>query len=216
MVLRDHRVLRYDARGHGESTGSQDPATYTWPALAGDLLLLLEHVAPGEQVHGVGPSMGAATLLHAALRDPARFASLTLVVPPTAWETRDPQRATYLRNADLVEERGLEAFVELGLTAPVVPALADVPRTAPAVREALLPALLRGAAASDLPSLEELATIEAPTLVLAWSEDPTHPVSTAKALDDTLPKTRLVVARTPYGLMAWPSLFADHVTDERE
>lgn len=211
-ALRDHRVLRYDARGHGNSTGSTEPATYTWPQLADDLLQLLEHVAPGEQVHGVGPSMGSATLLHAALLDPARFSSLTLVVPPTAWESRMAQRATYLLNADLIERKGIEAFVELGLTSPVVPALADAPRTPPAVTEELLPALLRGAATSDLPPLRELASIDAPTLILAWSDDPTHPVSTAVQLADTLPNARLVVAQTPYGVMAWPGLFADHVT----
>lgn len=212
MALRGHRVLRYDARGHGGSTGSTDPTTYMWPSLADDLLRLLEHVAPGERVHGVGPSMGSATLLHAALREPERFATLTLLVPPTAWESRTAQRATYLVNADLVERQGLGAFVELGLTAPVVPAMADAPRTAPDVVETLLPALLRGAAMSDLPPLRELATITAPTLLLAWSDDPTHPVSTATALADSMPNARLVLARTPYGLMAWPSLFADHVT----
>ena len=77
-------LLRYDARGHGRSTGRPDPADYTWDRLADDLLALLAHRAPGRAVHGVGPSMGTGTLLHAAVRDPGRFASLTLVVPPTA------------------------------------------------------------------------------------------------------------------------------------
>ena len=211
-ALRDHRVLRYDARGHGNSTGGTDPAMYTWPHLAQDLLDLLDEVAPGEQVHGVGPSMGSVTLLHAALRDPGRFATLTLVVPPTIWETRMAQRATYLLNADLIEREGLDAFVELGLTAPIVPALAEVPRTMPTVPAELMPALLRGAATSDLPPAKELATIQTRTLILAWSDDPTHPVSTATQLADVLPHARLVVARTPYGMMAWPGLFADHVT----
>lgn len=211
-ALRDHRVLRYDARAHGRSTGTAEPSTYMWPHLADDLLQLLDDVAPGEQVHGVGPSMGSATLLHAALREPARFASLTLVVPPTAWETRMAQRATYLLNADLIEREGIDAFVELGLTAPIVPALAGAPRTLPAVPEALLPALFRGAATSDLPPAHDLTEIDAPTLVLAWSDDETHPVSTATTLAGTLPNARLVVAQTPYGVMAWPGLFADHVT----
>lgn len=211
-ALGGHRILRYDARGHGNSTGNRDPTSYTWPRLADDLLQLLEHVAPGQTVHGVGPSMGSATLLHAALQDPGRFASLTLMVPPTAWATRMAQRATYLLNADLVEREGIGRFVELGLTAPIVPALADAPRTLPAVSEEVLPALLRGAATSDLPHPAELATIDVPTLILAWTDDPTHPVMTADKLAETLPDTRLVVARTPYGVMAWPGLFADHVT----
>jgi 3-oxoadipate enol-lactonase len=210
-ALRDHRVLRYDARGHGGSTGSDRPSDYAWPHLADDLLALLDHVAPGEQVHGVGPSMGSATLLHAAVCDPARFASLTLVVPPTAWETRRAQAATYLVNADLVEREGLGAFLELGLTAPPVPALADAPHTLPEVPEELLPSVLRGAAATDLPPPDAVSTLDVPTLVLAWTDDPTHPVSTAERLGELLPESRLVVAQTPYGIMAWPGLFADHV-----
>jgi 3-oxoadipate enol-lactonase len=211
-ALRDHRVMRYDARGHGNSTGSKDPDDYAWDHLADDLLALLDHAAPGEQVHGVGTSMGSATLLHAALRDPTRFASLTLVVPPTAWETRRAQARTYLVNADLVEREGIGAFVELGLAAPVVPALAEAPHTEPMVEEALLPTVLRGAASTDMPTPESLQSIEVPTLVLAWGDDPTHPVSTAALLHELLPGSRLVVARTPYGVMAWPGLFADHVT----
>ncbi|RAE52742.1 alpha/beta hydrolase, partial [Burkholderia multivorans] len=64
------RLLRYDARGHGLSTGRPVAEDYRWPSLAEDLLALLDIHFPGERVHGVGPSMGAATLLHALLLDP--------------------------------------------------------------------------------------------------------------------------------------------------
>lgn len=211
-ALEGHRVLRYDARGHGRSSGPpDDPASYSWPRLADDLLALLDHVAPGEQVHGLGPSMGSATLLHAALREPRRFATLTLLVPPTAWESRVPQRQRYLANADLIEQHGMTTYLEQALSNPVVPAMADAPQTLPDVPEELLPALLRGASASDLPAPAELAAITTPALVLAWSDDPMHPESTANALAETLPDARLVLARTPYGLTAWPALFADHL-----
>ena len=46
-ALSGARVLRYDARGHGESTGDLDPDSYRWDRLAGDLLALLDEVAPG-------------------------------------------------------------------------------------------------------------------------------------------------------------------------
>ena len=210
-VLHGHRVLRYDARGHGRSAGGGHPSRYAWHHLAADLLALLDHVAPGERVHGVGPSMGTGTLLHAAVRDPGRFASLTLVVPPTAWTTRRMQAATYLSNAEVVERRGLDEFVALARARSGPPALADAPLTEPSVAEHLLPAVLRGAASTDLPDPADVARIDAPTLVLAWSEDPTHPLSTAALLHELVDDSRLVVARTPYGIMAWPSLFADHV-----
>ena len=37
-ALRSHRILRYDARGHGGSTGTPEPQTYRWDRLAADLL----------------------------------------------------------------------------------------------------------------------------------------------------------------------------------
>ncbi len=125
------RLLRYDARGHGRSTGRPVPEDYRWERLADDLLRLLDHVFPDEPVHGVGPSMGCATLLHAITRAPERFSALTLVVPSTAWETRQAKAADYLAAADLVEQRGMAAFVEAGRLAPRPPATVEAPETVP-------------------------------------------------------------------------------------
>jgi 3-oxoadipate enol-lactonase len=205
------RVLRYDARGHGASTGDVDADSYRWDRLADDLLALLDVLAPGERVHGVGPSMGTGTLLHAAVRDPARFASLTLLIPPTAGPTRVAQAETYRRNAALVEREGVGALVALGQNAPVPPALADAPETYPAVEEALLPTVLRGAASTDLPPADQLRGIAAPTLVLAWSGDAAHPLSTAERLRELVPATRMVVARAPHEVVGWGSLVAEHI-----
>lgn len=210
-ALRGHRILRFDARAHGGSTGTLRESDYGWDSLARDLLKLLDQVAPGESVHGVGPSMGAGTLLHAAVRDPDRFRSLTLVTPPTAWKTRRMQGEVYRANADIVERAGIAALLELGHTAPVPPALADAPVTDLTVTADLLPTVLRGAAATDLPAKREIRRIEAPTLILAWTGDRTHPLKTARRLEALIPRSRLVIARSPYGVMAWPGLFAEHV-----
>ena len=209
---RRRRLLRYDARGHGESTGVGHPSGYAWHRLADDLLALLDHVFPRTRVHGVGPSMGTGTLLHAAVRNPSRFASLTLAIPPTAWETRRAQGQAYRDNADLVEREGVGAFVELGSTAPGPPAMAGAPVTLPSISEALLPTVLRGAGDTDLPPPEVVARITVPVLLLAWTDDPSHPLSTAQALHELLPDSRLVVARTPAEVLSWPGLFADQVT----
>ncbi|MFT3860810.1 alpha/beta fold hydrolase [Micropruina sp.] len=211
-ALRGHRIVRYDARGHGFSSGDLDPHSYTWQALASDLLALLDVLSPDRPVHGIGTSMGCGTLLHAAVRVPDRFASLTLVTPPTAWETRKAKSEAYRHNADLVSQGGIEAFLELGNNTPEPPVLADVPLAKPSVTECLLPSVLRGAADSNLPPLLTVAQITAPTLILAWADDPAHPLRTAEALHQTMPDSRRVIARTPYGIMAWPALFADHVS----
>lgn len=205
------RLLRYDARGHGHSTGRSVPEDYRWPALAEDLLALLDEWFPGERVHGVGPSMGTGTLLHAAVRDPARFAGLTLLVPATAWRTRAAKAEIYRKNARLIEEQGLDAFLAADLGAPRPPATAGTPETGPDVTEALLPALFRGAALSDLPDPAAIATLEVPTTVLAWIDDPAHPVSTAEALVELLPNSTMEIARTPADLARWPAILCADV-----
>ncbi|MBE7324523.1 alpha/beta hydrolase [Nocardioides sp. Y6] len=205
------RLLRYDARGHGRSTGRAVAEDYRWHAIADDLLALLDAWLPGEAVHGVGPSMGCATLLHAAVKDPERFTSLTLLVPPTAWETRQAKAADYLRAADIVERIGMDAFVQASRMVPRPPATAGTPETVPDVSEELLPSLMRGAALSDLPPREAIAGIDVPVTILAWIDDPTHPVSTAEALAHLLPNARLEVARTPHDVARWPEVLCEDV-----
>ncbi|MFC9786333.1 alpha/beta fold hydrolase [Rhodococcus sp. NPDC127528] len=205
------RLLRYDARGHGRSTGRAVPEDYRWPVLADDLLRLLDHWFPGERVHGVGPSMGTGTLLHAAVRDPGRFAGLTLMVPATAWRTRAAKAGDYRRNAAMIEEQGLDAFLGADLAVSRPPATVRAPETVPDVAERLLPSLFRGAALSDLPAPDEIAAIGVPTTVLAWIDDPAHPVSTAEALVDLLPSATLEVAHTPADLARWPGILCEDV-----
>lgn len=205
------RLLRYDARGHGRSTGRKVPDDYRWDNLAQDLLRLLDRWFPGERVHGVGPSMGTATLLHAASVEPDRFTGLTLMVPPTAWETRSDQAAIYRAAASLIESDGVEAFLSTTRGSTPPPAAVGAPETWPDVPDALLPSLLRGAGLSDLPAPEDVARIDVPTTILAWVDDPGHPLSTAEHLAALLPHATLTVARTPGDVEAWPEYLSRDV-----
>lgn len=205
------RLLRYDARGHGKSTGRKVPEDYRWPNLADDLLRLLDRWFPGEQVRGVGPSMGTATLLHAAAREPDRFAGLTLMVPATAWETRPAQAANYMVAAALIETEGVDAFLTAARAIAAPPATIGAPETVPDVPDALLPSLLRGAALSDLPAPDDVARIDVPTTILAWVDDPGHPLSTAETLAALLPQATLTIAHTPADVDTWPTILRDDV-----
>lgn len=210
--LAGFRVLRYDSRGHGSSTGRAVPEDYIWSQLADDLLELLDAVAPGEQVHTGGPSMGAATQIHAALKDPQRFASMSLLVPPTAWATRREQTDQYLRSAELVEDHGIGAFIRMGESMLPPPALADRPRErVPAVSQELLPSILRGASLADLPTPEEIAQLEVPIQIMAWVDDHAHPVSTAEKLNSLHAESQLSIAETPEDLATWPTRVANFV-----
>ncbi|QKT07952.1 alpha/beta hydrolase [Gordonia sp. X0973] len=205
------RLLRYDARGHGRSTGRAVAEDYLWPNLADDLLRLLDHRFGGERVYGVGTSMGSGTLMHAAVREPGRFAGLTLLLPPTAWATRVAQARQYRLNAALIETEGEGAFLAAGRDQPEPPAAVGHPETLPEVAEANLPSVFRGAAGSDLPDPTDLARIDVPVRLLAWVDDPSHPLSTAHTLADVFRRSTLTVAETPEDVAGWPALLHEDV-----
>ena len=205
------RVIRYDARGHGGSGGSPDAAVYTWPALAEDLLGVMDAVGVRRCAVG-GASLGSATALHAAMAMPSRVERLVLVIPPTAWETRAASRDLNLAGARLVDDVGPQAVVDVLQQQPPLAVLGELGerwrdeglRQLLDMDRALLSAIYRGAAASDLPPAPVLSSVVAPTLLLAWSGDPAHPVSTARQLADALPNAQLHVADDLGGIRSWP------------
>lgn len=79
--------LALDTRAHGES-GAHADDTFEWPALAGDVLDVVDGLGLVRPV-GVGHSSGATLLLLAEARRPGTFAALYLVEPIGA-ATLDP------------------------------------------------------------------------------------------------------------------------------
>lgn len=210
-------LLRYDARGHGLSGLSTPLADYGWDALARDQLALADALGIERYVAG-GASMGAATALHAAVAAPDRVAGLVLMIPPTAWETRAAQVDLYQRKAELIETRGVEAVIAADrLTPPPDPFVGSdwwFERSARAMRAmqpARLAQVLRGAGTADLPPRAAVADIGAPALILAWTGDDGHPLSTARELDDLLARSSLHVASTRGHLDTWTGLVVDFV-----
>ena len=205
------RVVRYDAPGHGASGGRPDDDAYRWDRLP-EVLLAVQAAAGLERSAIGGASMGCATSLFAALAHPGRVEALVLAVPPTAWESRPAQAELYRAGAALVADGGPGALAEVVRTSPVPPAyvgraerLYEISAaTVAAMDGALLPHVLRGAAASDLPPESALAAIDVPTLVLALAGDPTHPVATAERLTAALPRAELHVAADVDQVSAWP------------
>jgi pimeloyl-ACP methyl ester carboxylesterase len=202
-IAASHRLVRWDARGHGQSTGTDVPADYHWDELAQDLLTLADALHVGRFVAG-GVSMGAATALHTAVAAPERVAGMLLVLPPTAWETRE--EAEYAGAAAMVEAQGVQAYVDEWNSRPVPAILEPIKEIysfTPAVPEHLFPSALRGASQSDLPPKETVGAIAAPTLMLAWTTDDGHPLSTAEALHDLLPDSTLHVANDLADIGPW-------------
>src|SRR3954449_9306563 len=114
-----HRVLAYDARGHGASDPAPEPSAYTYADLAGDLLGLLDERGV-ERATLAGASMGAHTLLRFALEHPERVAALVAITP--AYEPdRDPGLERWDRLSDGLRTGGVEGFVEAYGEPPVPP-----------------------------------------------------------------------------------------------
>jgi pimeloyl-ACP methyl ester carboxylesterase len=214
LVAAGRRLVRYDARGHGQSTGRPEYADYTWQHLAGDLLALLDRVAGAEAVDVMGASMGCGTLLHAAVRRPERFRRLVLIIPPTAWETRHAVAAASREAADFVESHGLAAYLDTVKDLPLPPVQAQSPGTQPppAISEELYPHVMRGAAATDLPDPDALRAVRHETLILTWEQDPGHPVTTAQKLNELLPNTRLHISADYADVATWGNRAAAFLT----
>lgn len=214
------RLLRYDARGHGESQSTGDLNGYSWAELAKDQLALADHVGIDRYVVG-GASMGCGTALHAAVLAPQRVMALVLVIPPTGWETRAAQVEQWEAVGSMVEREGVEAFINASASLPVPDPLMDdstvKERRAEVLRRCTperLAQVLRGAGRADLPPRETIATIEIPALILAWTGDPVHPISTAEQLAELLPNATLKVASSRTDFEQWTASVTKFLSGE--
>ncbi|MBW2272244.1 MAG: alpha/beta hydrolase [Deltaproteobacteria bacterium] len=207
------RIVRYDARGHGVSEGTDDAHHYSWQHLAEDMLDVVAAEA-GEQPAVVGgASMGCATALMAAYAAPERVKGMVLVLPPAAWGRRPAQSRLYHFVSGVVGITGSLPFRVLNLLPkPPGPAasLRGMQRTVMGnlahMEPEVVNAIMGGAAISDLPLPEKLRTLDVPTLILAWENDFAHPVESAEKLAELLPEASLHVAQEHAQSQAWPGL----------
>ncbi|MBT2405261.1 MULTISPECIES: alpha/beta fold hydrolase [unclassified Streptomyces] len=206
------RLVRYDARAHGRSTGESVATDYTYASLADDLLALLDHLGATEPVDGIGASMGCGTVLHAAVRAPVRFSRLVLLIPPTAWAGRKAYARANRAAADTVEREGVDVWRAAKNGRPRPAVVADVPELPPTPEERVLPSVLRGLALADLPAPAAIASLRQPALILAWEDDPGHPRATAETLAACLPDARLRVAQTRAEVATWGERIAEFLT----
>jgi pimeloyl-ACP methyl ester carboxylesterase len=163
---RGARVLALDLRGHGESGKPHEPEAYALPNLAGDLLALLDHLQLGP-VDLVGYSMGSRISLAAAEQAPERVSRLVLGGVGSAWlrPPGDPEREAAQRQAlaeamltddpQAIEQptlRGFRYFVDQQ---------GEDPKAMAACALSLSPP----------PSVESLARVDLPVLVVAGARD---------------------------------------------
>jgi 3-oxoadipate enol-lactonase len=189
-----YKVLRYDTRGHGES--SAPAGAYTLELLADDLHGLLQALGV-HATHFVGLSMGGMIGQTYALKYPGVFRSLALCDTTS----RYPAEAAGLwaERIKTVEARGMEPLVESTLarwfTEPFRKAHPEVvEKVARMIRST--PAAGYVGCSHAIPKIDltaRLAQIRCASLVLVGKDDPGTPVAMAEEIHHAMPGSKLVI-----------------------
>lgn len=203
-----HRVIAYDARGHGAS-GPGD--VYDYGALADDLARVIDEQGV-ERAVLAGASMGAHTLLRYALEHDERVAGL-VVITPAFHDDADPDLDRWDRLAAGLRSGGVDGFVaaygdpdvpepwhDTILTVvrqrialhkhpeAVADALEQVPRSAPFAGVGALTALPR-VPVTIVPDRDE--------------PDPGHPLWVGEAYAAAIPGAQLALEEPGQSPLAW-------------
>ena len=166
-----YRVLRYDQRGHGQSSAPAGP--YTLAQLGQDVAGLLVSLQI-ERAHFCGISMGGLTGLWLGVHRPASVDRL--VVANTA--ARIGTAENWNARIDAVTRLGMAAVADAVIARWFTPAfLAAAAPPLPALRAAFGRTSVQGyaaccAAVRDADLRAELSRIAGPTLVIAGTHDP--------------------------------------------
>jgi 3-oxoadipate enol-lactonase len=208
-----HRVITYDARGHGESEAAPAGQGYGYPELIGDLERVVEAEVATERFLLAGHSMGAHTAVGYALAHPERLSGLVVIGPTYTGEIGDATLAYWDGLAAALEGEGIDGFVEF-LTREGATAADWRESVARISRERmelhrdpceLARALRETPASRPFGSLEDLAGLDLPTLVVASRDeaDPGHPYAVAEAYAEALPRARLISEDEGQSPLAW-------------
>ena len=192
-----HLIL-YDNRAHGRTTPIGDPDKLTFETMAEDMAALLDYLhLPRAFVGGV--SMGAGISLAFGLRYPERVRALILNRPAWLDAPNPPNLSILTVIGRLVENLGLErarsAFEESE-------SYQDLERNCPGSAksltdlfvnqngDALVASLSSIPSSAPVDSLDRLATLDVPSLVLGNRNDPMHPFELAEILAKAIPGSR--------------------------
>jgi pimeloyl-ACP methyl ester carboxylesterase len=208
-----HRVISYDARGHGGSAPATDPAAYTYEDLGLDLEAVLDGFAV-ERAVLAGASMGAHALLWLALRRPERVGGLVVITPAYDPATNDEPRrlAHWDALSDGLRAGGIDGFLaaygEPGGSEAWRETVVKVIRQRLALHEhpeAVADALRAVPRSHPFTAMEELSAISAPTVVVASADeaDPDHPQAVGEAYAAAIPGARLLTDEPGRSPIAW-------------
>jgi 3-oxoadipate enol-lactonase len=168
------RLLRYDTRGHGGSPVPDGP--YAMDELGADVLALLDRLELRRVLY-CGLSIGGMIGMWLASEAPDRIERLALCCTVPHF----PPRELWDERIETVRAEGIEPMVEPAIERWLPAEVrAARPRAEEHLRELIRSTPAEGYAGCceairDMDLRDRLARIEAPTLVIAGSEDPSTP-----------------------------------------
>jgi 3-oxoadipate enol-lactonase len=186
----DRDILRYDARGHGQTPDPGDP--YLLDDLVADLVSLLDEERI-ERAHFAGISIGGMTILRLAQLHPERVRSIA----PACCAAHLPHDE-WVARAQLVRDGGVAAISDVVMTRwftesarksdpdPTEPYRAMLLRTDSRSYSAACEAL------ANLDIRQGLAAISVPTVVVSADADVATPPWMQREIADAIPGSRLV------------------------
>ena|SRR5581483_186914 len=182
-ALKKFRVLRYDTRGHGQT--SVTPGPYRLDQLAGDVLVLLNSLAV-KRAHFCGLSMGGQTGLWLAIHHPDRIDRLMACNTGAKIGNAD----TWSARISGVRTGGMNAVATSVIERFLSPEFrARRPDVAAALQHKLASTSPEGyiaccEAIRDADVTADLGAIQAKTLVITGSKDPSTPPALGQFLRD--------------------------------
>jgi len=208
-----HRVITYDARGHGRSSPAGERRQYEYEDLVGDLEAVLDGLGV-ERAVLAGASMGAHTLLQLALERPERTAGLVVITPAFDPSTNDEtdRLARWDALSDGLRRGGIDGFL----------AAQGEPSVRPEWRETVVKVIRQRLALHDhldavadalgvvprshpFESIDALSAISVPVAIVASDDepDPEHPRAVGEAYAEAIPGAELVTDEPGRSPIAW-------------
>jgi pimeloyl-ACP methyl ester carboxylesterase len=206
-----HRVVAYDARGHGRSAPAPDPDAYGYDVLASDLLAVLDDRGFDRAVLA-GASMGAHTIVRFALEHPERAAALVVVTPAFDPDTPEDGLDRWDALSRGLREGGVDGFLAAYGEPRVPERFRDTVGTVLRQRlsahehpEAVADALRVVPRSQAFGSWDALAALDLPVTVVASRDeaDPEHPYATGARYAEAIPGARLVSEEEGKSPLAW-------------
>lgn len=203
-----YRVLRFDTRGHGESGVSPEP--FTIDQLGRDVLRLLDEVGAG-RASVCGLSLGGLVALWLGIHAPERMHRL--IFANTA--ARIGSLEMWEQRIATVKDTGMPRLAMATLERWFTPTYrAHHPEEMEQIREMIAATDPRGylaccAVLRDADLRAQLGAIEAASLIITGTHDPSTPPGDGRAIHAALPKSRYVELNSSH-LSAWecPDEFA--------